>query len=69
MGIVAVLGEPPRVEAWALAGAVVVAAAGPDDVRRAWDALPPDVEVVILTPAAAGVLGTAVQDRLVVVLP
>ncbi|HET7487197.1 MAG TPA: hypothetical protein VFJ85_04665 [Acidimicrobiales bacterium] len=66
-GRVAVLGGSPRVDGWALAGAVVVPAEGPDAVRRAWDALPDDVAVVMVTPEAAPHVGAG--DRLVVVLP
>jgi vacuolar-type H+-ATPase subunit F/Vma7 len=66
---IAVLGESPRVDGWALAGAVVVPAAGSEAVQRAWDGLPGDVEVVIVTPAAAGELGDRTNSRLVVVLP
>ncbi len=69
MSRIAVLGEPPRVDGWALAGAVVVPAPGEDDVRAAWAALPDDVAVVIVTPAAAEALGAVSGDRLVVVLP
>ncbi len=46
------LGEHPRVDGFVLAGARVVPADGPDEVRTAWAALPPDA-VVVLTPAAA----------------
>jgi vacuolar-type H+-ATPase subunit F/Vma7 len=66
---VAVLGETPRVDCWALAGAVVVPAAGAEAVRQAWEALAGDVEVVILTPEAARILGKRTTDRLVAVLP
>lgn len=51
-----VLGERARVECFALAGAVVCPAESPEEVRRAWAALPGDVAVVVLTPAAADAL-------------
>ena len=69
MSRIAVLGEPPRVDGWALAGALVVPAAGAEEVRTAWDGLPEDVEVVVITGAAAAQLGDVTSARLVVVLP
>lgn len=69
MSRIVVLGESPRVDGWALAGAVIVTAVGADDVRRAWDALPTDVDVVITTPAAAEALSHRSGQRLVVVMP
>ncbi|WP_367325735.1 hypothetical protein [Streptomyces sp. HUAS ZL42] len=56
MGRVAALGERARVAGLALAGAVVLVADGPDDVRRHWRNLPDGVDLVILTPAAAAAL-------------
>ncbi len=72
MARVAVLGEGPTVQGYALAGALVLAA--PDDaaVRAQWAALPADVAVVVLTAAAARALGPdAVNGTypLAVVLP
>jgi len=69
MGRVVVLGEPPRVDVWALAGALVMPAVGAEAVLRAWEALPPDVEVVVATPEAAQALGDRSTERLLVVLP
>jgi vacuolar-type H+-ATPase subunit F/Vma7 len=66
---IAVLGEPPRVDCWVLAGAVVVDAAGEIEVRRAWERLPDDIQVVVVTPTVAGQLGDRIGERLVVVLP
>ena len=63
MGSVVVLGESVRVRGYALAGAVVMVANGPDEVRRAWDTMPQGVSLVVLTPAAATALGTAVLIR------
>ncbi|MFD5493892.1 hypothetical protein ACFYY3_33720 [Streptomyces sp. NPDC001812] len=57
MGRVAALGEQVRVAGFALAGVTVLLAEGPDAVRAAWRTLPKDVELVILTPAAAAALG------------
>jgi vacuolar-type H+-ATPase subunit F/Vma7 len=66
---VAVLGESPRVDGWALAGALVVPAAGAEAVLQAWETLAGDVEVVIVTPDAARILGERTASRLVAVLP
>ena len=70
MSTIAVLGERHRVEGFALAGATVFAAGDAGAVRDAWAALPDDVAVVVLTPAAADALADVVQARpLRVVLP
>ena len=61
MGIFAVIGDAARVETFALAGAMVIPAAAPGDVRRAWAELPIDVAVVLLTPEAAAALGDDVR--------
>jgi vacuolar-type H+-ATPase subunit F/Vma7 len=57
VGVIVVLGESSRVAGFALAGAVVIPADDPDAVRRAWDALPEDTAVVVLTPKAAAAIG------------
>ena len=49
---IAVLGTTEQVEGFALAGALVLAADAADDLDRAWDALPDDVGVLVLTPRA-----------------
>ncbi|HEY5014402.1 MAG TPA: hypothetical protein VIK61_17090 [Acidimicrobiia bacterium] len=70
MSGIAALGESHRVEGFALAGALVLVAADAHAVRDAWARLPDDVEVVVLTPAAASALEAVVQARpLRVVLP
>ncbi len=56
MGRLAVIGEHPRVVGYELAGALVLPAEGEQAVRAAWDALPADVAVVILSPAAAALV-------------
>lgn len=53
MGSVAVIGEPALVAGYALAGARVLAATGPDEVQAAWDSLAADIDVVVLTATAA----------------
>lgn len=73
MGRIAAIGAAHRVQGFALAGAVTVAAETPDAVRRAWAALDPDVALVILTPSAAEALGEEPHDpsstRLTAVMP
>jgi vacuolar-type H+-ATPase subunit F/Vma7 len=62
MGSVAVIGDEPLVRGFALAGALVLAAGDPDEVLGAWQALPDDVALVILTEAAAAALDP--QERI-----
>ena len=49
MSRAAVIGEALRVQGFALAGALVYPAESPDEACAAWQALPPDVAVLILT--------------------
>jgi len=60
---VAALGDTASVEGFALAGALVFAADDPDAIDAAWDALPDDVGVVILTPLAQHRLQARLDDR------
>lgn len=73
MARVAALGEQVRIAGFALAGALTVPAETPDAVRAAWDGLPPDVVLVVLTPAAARALAARLADasaeRLTAVMP
>ncbi len=71
MATVAVIGERALVHGWSLAGAVVTAADGADEVRAAWGSLDADVAVVVLTSAAAEILADETGDGgpLTVVLP
>ncbi len=72
VGRVAVIGEETAVAGYALAGAVVVLAEDGAAVQRGWDALPDDVEVVVLTVRAAEALGarrTEAEMPLTVVMP
>lgn len=59
MGRVAVIGEETVVSGYALAGVLVLPAEGDDAVQGAWSSLPDDVQVVILSSAAARTLGGA----------
>jgi vacuolar-type H+-ATPase subunit F/Vma7 len=66
------LGAAAQVEAFALAGALVFVTEEGGDIESVWDALPEDVGVLILTPAAAQLLGARLEERpqlLPVVMP
>ncbi|MGZ8437163.1 MAG: hypothetical protein ACXWXR_01320 [Candidatus Limnocylindrales bacterium] len=63
MNRVVVLGEPGRVGGFRLAGVTVIDADGPDEVGRAWAALPTDTTLLILTPKAAEVVGARLPER------
>ena len=72
VGRVAVIGEETAVVGYALAGAVVVPAEDAAAVREAWNGLPADVELVLLTSHAAQALGpdrTKTTHPLTVVMP
>ncbi|MEU9124981.1 V-type ATP synthase subunit F [Streptomyces sp. NPDC048506] len=62
MGRVAAIGEQTRVAGLALAGVTVLVAEEPAAVHRAWQDLPQDVAMVIVTPAAAGALGPTLLE-------
>ena len=70
MARIAAIGEWVRVQGFRLAGALVYEAEGPSAVRAAWDGLPVDVVVVVLTPASAAALdvGHDAANRLTVVM-
>jgi vacuolar-type H+-ATPase subunit F/Vma7 len=59
MARVVVIGESTRVAGYALGGAVVLEAETDAEARAAWDGLPSDVAVVILTASAARAVGPA----------
>lgn len=70
MGTVAVIGEEVRVRGFGLAGAQVLPAEAPEQVRAAWQELPDCVSLVILTDTAAAALGDLDPGaRLVAVMP
>lgn len=56
---VAAVGAETAVRGYGLAGVLVYAATDPDGVRAAWQALPDDVALVIVTRAAADALADA----------
>jgi len=70
---IAAIGEQEHVQAYALAGVLTASADDASTARVAWRALPPDVGLVILTPAAHTALAADGLDqhdeRLFVVLP
>ena len=69
---VAALGETVKVEGFALAGAVVFVADTAGDVDAAWDAMPDDVGVLIVTLRAEDRLRRRFDERphlLTVVIP
>jgi vacuolar-type H+-ATPase subunit F/Vma7 len=68
MATVAVIGEEVLVRGFGLAGALVLPADRPEVVRAAWQGLPGDVAVVILTRTAADALDRPEEQRLVAVM-
>jgi vacuolar-type H+-ATPase subunit F/Vma7 len=71
MSRVAAVGSWAELAGYALVGVEVVDASGPDAVRRAWEALPTDVGLVLLTPEARRSLPDPLlpRERLWVVTP
>lgn len=72
MGAVVVIGERTRTSGFALAGAEVLVAERPEEVRRAWSGLAGDTGLVIVTELAAQALDPQALTRvppLVVVMP
>jgi vacuolar-type H+-ATPase subunit F/Vma7 len=70
VGRIAAIGERVRVQGFRLAGALVFDAEEPTAVRAAWNGLPMDVAVVVLTPASAAALDGDLDatNRLTVVM-
>lgn len=70
MSSVAAIGAQPEVVGFGLVGVRVCPADTEADVRAAWQGLPEDVAVVILTEAAARALDERARSaRLTVVIP
>ena len=59
----AVIGEAVRTGGFALAGAVVITAEDAGQARTAWDSLPSDVAVLVLTASAVTWLGDVLPSR------
>jgi vacuolar-type H+-ATPase subunit F/Vma7 len=60
---VAAIGEPERVAGYGLAGAAVFPAPDPETVLAAWEALPDDAELLILSRSARILLGSRLDER------
>lgn len=72
MAHIAAIGERLRIVGLASAGVLLRPAEEPEAVCAAWHGLSPDVELVILTPAAAEALGERPvdgQSLLIAVMP
>ncbi|MEB7504112.1 hypothetical protein [Arthrobacter koreensis] len=60
--VIAALGAPGILAGYELAGARLVPAKSDEDVRQAWQQLPEDTAVVILTADAAAALAGHLDD-------
>jgi vacuolar-type H+-ATPase subunit F/Vma7 len=73
MSYIVAIGDQERLRGFPLAGVEVAVAEDPAGAREAWDSLPPDVALVILTPTAHAALAAKALDprglRLWVVMP
>jgi vacuolar-type H+-ATPase subunit F/Vma7 len=63
MSRAAVIGEALRVQGYGLAGADVYPAEDGDEASAAWQSLPADTAVVVLTARAAACLGEQIAQR------
>lgn len=63
MSGVAAIGEAVRLDGYALAGVTVHEAPDGDAARAAFDALPADVAVLLLTPRARSALAGHLAER------
>jgi vacuolar-type H+-ATPase subunit F/Vma7 len=70
-GRIAVVGEESEIALYRGTDAIVYAAEDPDAVLAAWRSLPDDVDVVIVTAAAATCIDAVPEgsDRRTIVLP
>ena len=64
MSQIVAIGESERLRGFKLAGVDVIAADDSASAQAAWGALPRDVALVILTPAARAALAADELDRL-----
>ncbi|HUZ88583.1 MAG TPA: hypothetical protein VMU49_02005 [Candidatus Acidoferrales bacterium] len=72
MARIAALGDGRRIQSLAIAGVVQYVAATDEAAAAAWETLPADVAVLVLTPQAAAALSHRLTERpdlLVTVLP
>jgi vacuolar-type H+-ATPase subunit F/Vma7 len=63
MATAVVIGEALAVQGYALAGAAICPADGPDEAAAAWDALASGTALVILTASAAAWLADRMEQR------
>jgi len=63
MATAAVIGEALSVEGYALAGATVLVADSQAGAAAAWDALPPDTALLVMTTRAAEWLADRLAER------
>ena len=63
MARVAVIGEPLRIHLYGLTGAVLCPATDQAEAVLAWREMPEDIEVAVLTPAAARWLASEIAGR------
>jgi len=63
MATAAVIGEFLAVQGYALAGAAICPADGPDEAAAAFDALPSGTALVLLTASAAAWLAGRLEQR------
>jgi len=63
MARVAVIGEPLRIYGYGLAGAVLCPVSDQEQAARAWQDLPGDVAVAVLTASAARWLASDIASR------
>ncbi len=66
---VAALGGSAEIAGYGLAGVLLYPSEDAQQARLAWQAMPADVGLVILTHAAAQALDLSGSDRLVAVMP
>lgn len=69
MGRIAAIGPVVRVQGLGLAGVLVLPGEDDEQVRSSWAALPDDVDLVILAPEAAGIVGASGPGPLRAVMP
>lgn len=63
MSTAVAIGDARRLGGFALGGVEVIAAMGPDEVQAAWEVLPHDTALVILSPDALEHLGSRLHER------
>jgi vacuolar-type H+-ATPase subunit F/Vma7 len=70
-GRIAVVGEESEIDVYRTTDAIVYAAENPDAVLAAWRSLPDDVDIVIVTAAAATCIDAIPEEsaRRTIVLP